>query len=71
MFTLDPTDPEFQDRMYYPVVNHNKYLFGAFYLTGLTGFFAYNWNRIMNNGRLKILKVVYPVLTYGMMTYLL
>jgi hypothetical protein len=63
ILTLDETDPEWDDKMVYPVVNYRKYLFQAFYWAGLTGFYAYNWNVLHGNRRLKLLSYTYPFIS--------
>ncbi len=65
LFSLDPEDPEFQDKMYYPTINHTKFIGGVFFLGVQTAFFAYNWSTIMGNSRLKLLKFVMPVSTFA------
>ncbi len=61
IFTLDVTDSEFQDKMYYPSVSYSHYLMHFFIWCGMTTFFGYNWNKIIANRRLKLLKLSYPI----------
>lgn len=65
-FRLDPLDPEWEDQMLYPRMDHIATLkqFGA--LAGVTGFFIYNWNVICGNRNLRLLKLALPFYTVFM-----
>ena len=60
---LDPTHPEWEDKMVYPLINYSAYLKKLGFLALNTAFMAYNWNVIAGNTRLKFLKILYPVST--------
>ena len=65
--SLDPVDPEFEDKMIYPVVNWQKYIYRSIVWAGVTYFFAYNWNVISGNKRLRLMKLMYPALSTFML----
>ena len=65
--SLDPLDPEFEDKMIYPVVNWQKYIYQSIVWAGTTYFFAYNWNVLSGNKRLRLLKMMYPPLSVFML----
>ena len=67
---LDPMNPEFEDKMVYPVVEWNRFMFQGLTWGALTFFFVYNWNTIMGNKRLRVLKGYYPILSLGMLTHI-
>jgi len=67
---LNPTDPEFEDKMVYPIVQFGKFAYQGSIWALMTGFFVYNWNTIMGNKRLRILKGLYPVLSAGMLAHI-
>lgn len=64
---LDPMDPEFEDKMVYPVIEWNKFMYQGLIWASTTAFFMYNWNTIMGNKRLRILKGMYPFLSVTML----
>lgn len=64
---LDPMHPEFEDKMIYPVVDWLKFSFQGMVWASTTAFFVYNWNTIMGNKRLRILKGMYPILSVFML----
>ena len=61
LFALKETDPEWDDKMVYPTINHFAYVKKLSFFGLSTVFFAYNWNRIVGNARLKIFRVLYPI----------
>lgn len=67
---LDPMHPEFEDKMVYPIVQFGKFMYQGTVWAGMTAFFAYNWNTIMGNKRLRILKGLYPFLSVYMLTHI-
>ena len=67
LFTLDESDPEWDDKMIYPVVEHSKFLFRFSYWGFLTLFYAYNWNVIHGNRRLRHLANAYPIMSFYML----
>lgn len=68
MFHLDPEDSEWEDKMIYPYMDYWAMIKqGAYWMT-LTGFFVYNWNTIMGNRRLRVLKFIYPPLSVFMLS---
>jgi hypothetical protein len=69
VFILNQTDPEWDDKMVYPTINHAKAAFQLSWWGAVTGFFAYNWNVIAGNKRLSLLKLFYPVLSTMMLSY--
>ena len=64
---LDPLDPEFEDKMVYPVIEWQKFMYQGLVWASTTAFFVYNWNTIMGNKRLRILKGMYPILSVVML----
>lgn len=64
---LDPMNPEFEDKMVYPVVQWNRFMYQGLVWATTTTFFVYNWNTIMGNKRLRILKGMYPLLSAFML----
>ena len=64
---LDPMDPEFEDKMIYPVVEWQKFFYQGLVWGATTAFFVYNWNTIMGNKRLRVLKGMYPFLSVTML----
>lgn len=60
LFTLDALDPEWDDKMVYPVVNYTKYLMKIQYWGLITLFYGYNWNVLHSNRRLRVLANMYP-----------
>ena len=64
---LDETDPEWDDKMIYPTVEHTKFAYQFFYWGALTTFYAYNWNVIHGNKRLRHLANLYPLLSLYML----
>lgn len=60
---LDPNDPEWDDQMIYPAVNNWKYFGQMTYWGVVTLTYAYNWNIIHANPRLKFIRYLYPVLS--------
>ncbi len=68
MFNLDPTDPEWEDKMIYPYMDYWALIKQGTYWTFFTGFFIYNWSTIVGNRRLRALKVLYPVGSASMIT---
>lgn len=63
VFILDKTDPEWDDKMVYPTINHARSFYQLTVWGGITAFFAYNWNVIAGNKRLRLLKLFYPALS--------
>lgn len=60
VFKLDPKDPEWDDKMIYPVVNYPQ-LFAKFMIWGsMTALYAYNWNVLHGNLRLRLFAYAYP-----------
>jgi len=49
MFELDPTDPEWEDKMIYPYMDYWALIKQGTYWLGFTGFFIYNWSSIIGN----------------------
>lgn len=64
---LDPMNPEFEDKMVYPVVQWGRFMYQGLVWAATTGFFVYNWNTIVGNKRLRILKGMYPFLSVFML----
>ena len=64
---LDPMNPEFEDKMVYPVVEWGKHMYKGLIWGLTTTFFVYNWNTIMGNKRLRMLKGMYPFLSVFML----
>lgn len=64
---LDPMHPEFEDKMVYPVVEWSRFMYQGLVWGLTTSFFVYNWNTIMGNKRLRILKGMYPLLSAYML----
>lgn len=64
---LDPMNPEFEDKMVYPIVEWSKFMHQGLLWGAVTGFFVYNWNTIMANKRLRILKGMYPFISVFML----
>jgi hypothetical protein len=64
-FQLNPLDPEWDDEMTYPSVQHGKFVWQA----GAFGFnlflYAYNYNTISANIRLRTLRYLFPVISLG------
>lgn len=69
LLVLDQNDPEWDDKMVYPTINHARSFYQLTVWAGVTGFFAYNWNIIIGNKRLRLMKLFYPVLTSLMLTH--
>lgn len=63
MLTLDPTDPEWDDKMVFPTLSHRRLLGGLGYWGALTFFYVYNWNVFHSNIRLRLFAYLYPVLS--------
>ena len=68
MFSLDPTDPEWEDKMIYPYLDHWAMVKQCSYWAAFTGFFVYNWSTIIGNRRLRVLRLLYPVGSLSMLT---
>jgi len=64
---LDPMNPEFEDKMVYPVVQWGKFAWQGLTWAATTAFFVYNWNTIVGNKRLRVLKGMYPFLSVFML----
>ncbi len=63
LLLLDSEDHEWDDKMTYPVVEYPKFVQQGF-IWGMTNFFfAYNWNRIIGNRRLRLLKPMFPLIS--------
>lgn len=60
---LDWADPEWDDRMVYPSVNYTRLVNKGLYWATLTGFYAYNWNVLHSNLRLRLLAYAYPFIS--------
>lgn len=60
-FTLDPLDPEWEDKMLYPRLDHAAFYKQFACWVGMTGFYVYNFNVIAGNRNLKLLKLAYPI----------
>lgn len=65
---LDPMNPEFEDKMVYPVMQWQKLTYKGMVWGATTAFFVYNWNMIMGNKRFRILKGMYPLMSVFMLT---
>jgi len=63
LLILDEHDPEWDDKMVYPVFNWRKFWGGLAYWGLLTGFYTYNWNILHTNIRLRLLAYGYPFLS--------
>jgi len=63
ILVLNPNDPEWDDQMIYPLVNHWRYIGQFFYWGLVTLTYAYNWNVIHANPRLKFVRYFYPILS--------
>lgn len=60
---LDELDPEWDDKMIYPVVNHFQLLSRFTYWALYTAFYGYNWNVLHGNPRLRLLAYSYPFIS--------
>ena len=63
LLSLDPNDPEWDDKMIYPIVNHWKHIYRSFLFGLTTLFYGYNWNVLHANPRLKLARYFLPVLS--------
>lgn len=61
--TLDEQDPEWDDKMIFPVMNWRRFWGGLAYWGLLTGFYVYNWNVLHTNLRLRLLGYAYPFIS--------
>lgn len=60
LIVLDEHDPEWDDRMIFPTVNWKNTVGRLSYWGFLTTFYAYNWNVLHSNLRLRLLAYAYP-----------
>ena len=60
VFTLDPNNPEWEDKMVYPKVNYNILLWQGTTWGLMTWFYCYNWNVLNANRRLRHLRNIFP-----------
>ena len=63
LIILDELDPEWDDRMIFPVVNYKQLVVKASYWGLFTSFYAYNWNVLHTNLRLRLISYAYPFLS--------
>jgi hypothetical protein len=68
MFALDPTDPEWEDKMIYPYMDYWAMIKQVSYYGLFTAFYVYNWSTIIGNRRLRQLKYLYPVASASMIS---
>jgi hypothetical protein len=62
-FILDKNDPEWDDKMIYPIVNYHSLMWQFGYWTFLTGVYCYNWTVLHANKRLRHVKNAYPIVS--------
>ena len=59
-FHLDPNDPEWDDKMIYPVINWHRHCYQIGYWAFFTFFCSYNWNVLHGNRRFRHFTNAYP-----------
>ena len=67
---LNPHDPEWDDKMIYPMVNYHKVMAQTAYWLCFSSFYAYNWNVIHANPRLKFVRYFYPLVSTFYLSYM-
>lgn len=65
VFKLDPNDPEWDDKMIYPVVNFHQLVSKFTVWMGMTALYAYNWNVLHGNIRLRLFAYAYPFISFA------
>lgn len=66
--SLDPSDPEWDDIMSYPVIDHRRYFYYGVTLFGNLMFYSYNYNKITGNIRLRYLRYWFPIINFAVFT---
>ena len=64
LLALDKNDPEWDDVMIYPEINWNRLIGSSLYWCGFTFFFAYNWNLIYGTTKLRLIRYIYPIVSF-------
>jgi len=59
---LNSLDPEWDDDMTYPSIEHSKYYGKGLVLAGMLGFYGYNWGRLTLNPRLRMIRFAFPIM---------
>jgi hypothetical protein len=65
LHSLDANDPEWDDGMIYPKINHSHLFARTAFAFGLLGFYAYNYPVFTYNIRFKFIRYTFPFLIFG------
>ena len=67
---LDPNDPEWEDKMIYPVIHYTELMKKTLAWGAITAFTAYNWSVICGNRSLRVVKLVYPLASFASLSHI-
>lgn len=62
IFSLDKNDPEWDDDMIYPRINHGKFLVRNVLGVAALGWYAYNWPLFTFNQRFRFVRYAFPMI---------
>jgi hypothetical protein len=71
VFILNKNDPEWDDKMIYPIVRYNGLIYQFSYWLFFTGIYCYNWNVLHANKRLRHVKNLYPLISGAFLYHML
>lgn len=63
LFMLNPTDPEWDDDMTYPTIQHHTALYKSSALAGNLFLYAYNYNNFTANIRFRTMRYIFPAIS--------
>jgi len=59
-FTLNPVDPEWDDDMTYPTIEHGKFVYQALAFSANLFLYSYNYNTYTGNIRFRTMRYLFP-----------
>ncbi|EGR33122.1 hypothetical protein IMG5_061210 [Ichthyophthirius multifiliis] len=65
LFTLNPTDPEWDDDMTYPSIQYSTLLYKSTALAGNLFLYAYNYNNYTSNIRFRTMRYFFPIVSFA------